>query len=642
MERQQQYVHRLAEIDAKVRRARLAPDVLIAQAAGLLAGRVGCRVDEAQAYLLQLASEQRREPHLVATELIAGLEAGLATNGVQLDEIVRPPRPEPPVQAPRPRSARAATPDWAAAVQQVLEAMPGRHTLLEAVRDAAGSVVDFTVVAATPLIHEDQARRKQPDPVGSRIGVTNPDMVDGPIWQAWLGVLADGEPREVGPTLHVGRSELDPAEIIISSRVTRVGHGVLTSWIRHDEEERLTERVTQTERLGNLGWGEADLITGEVSWSDELYRIYERDPALGPMMGDESQALTVPEDLPIHRKAAEQFGRGETVDVSYRVRINGRVKYLRTVLDAVRDLNGRPIRVYGIIQDITVRENIRAKLADVERQLHEQRQTLAAEHRLTRQLQHIVLPVPDVPVDLPGLRVALRYLPAEQASRVGGDWYHAAPADDGSVILAVGDVAGHGIQAATAMAEMRHTLAALTLTTTSDPAELLGHLNRLLCGGRSTTETATAVIARYEPADATLTWAQAGHPPPLRSSGGITAELPRPAGIMLGALSDARYATARLRLDLGDLILFYTDGLIEHRDHRLGDGLVPVVATLDRIAASSSTNPLADLLGQLRRANPDDDTCLLAVRRLPGEPADGRFNCAGGRPRRGSRSGRVN
>ena len=140
------------------------------------------------------------------------------------------------------------------------------------------------------------------------------------------------------------------------------------------------------------------------------------------------------------------------------------------------------------------------RLAEAERQLAEQRRTLAAEHALAARLQQIILPIPDGPLDLPGLRVALRYLPAVQEHFVGGDWYHAAELRDGSVLLAVGDVAGHGTPAATAMAQLRHALRALAVTTT-DPGVLLGLLNRLtydldleqpeLCG--------TAVIARYRP-----------------------------------------------------------------------------------------------------------------------------------------------
>jgi len=71
-----------------------------------------------------------------------------------------------------------------------------------------------------------------------------------------------------------------------------------------------------------------------------------------------------------------------------------------------------------------------------------------------------------------------------------------------------------------------------------------------------------------------------------------------------------------------DLLLFYTDGLIEHRRHTLAEGLAPVVATLNDISASGSQQPLADLLARLRRANPDDDTCILAVRHQTSAPPE--------------------
>src|SRR2546430_6084187 len=166
--------------------------------------------------------------------------------------------------------------------------------------------------------------------------------------------------------------------------------------------------------------------------------------------------------------------------------------------DAIHDGTGRTLKVYGILQDVTARETARARLADVERQLREHQRSLAAEHQLAAQLQHIILPIPERPIDLPGLRVAVRYLPAERASRVGGDWYHAATMPDGAVLLAIGDVAGHGLQAATTMAQLRHALAALTVTTT-EPAELLSHLNRLLCASTAVASTATAEVGPLEP-----------------------------------------------------------------------------------------------------------------------------------------------
>jgi serine phosphatase RsbU (regulator of sigma subunit) len=127
------------------------------------------------------------------------------------------------------------------------------------------------------------------------------------------------------------------------------------------------------------------------------------------------------------------------------------------------------------VQDVTDRENGVQRLSEAERQLAEQRRTLAAEHDLAAHLQQIILPIPDAPTELPGLKVALRYLPAGQECLVGGDWYHAAALRDGSVLLAVGDVAGHGVQAATSMAQLRHAPHALAVTTT-DPGRLLAHL----------------------------------------------------------------------------------------------------------------------------------------------------------------------
>jgi serine phosphatase RsbU (regulator of sigma subunit) len=276
--------------------------------------------------------------------------------------------------------------------------------------------------------------------------------------------------------------------------------------------------------------------------------------------------------------------------------------------------------LYGIVQDVTPQESSRAQLAEVEQLLREHQQSLAAEHQLAAQLQQIVLPVPAEPFDLPDLRVGVRYLPAEEASLVGGDWFHAAPADDGTVVLAIGDVAGHGIPAATVMAQLRHLLAGLTVTTTTDPDQLLSHLNRLLY--RIGT-TATAAVARYHPGTREIVWAQAGHPAPLHTRAGSTTLLPQPRGPLLGAIRNARYDTATVALQPGDLLLYYTDGLIERRNAPADAGRAPVIDALNEISTSGSRQPLADLLARLRRANPHDDTCILAVRhRLLNTTAD--------------------
>jgi serine phosphatase RsbU (regulator of sigma subunit)/anti-sigma regulatory factor (Ser/Thr protein kinase) len=619
MEPRQLYLNLLEELRGTAELER-DPQRLVDRAAGLLAGRVGCPVREAQSHLLRLADEQGRDPAEVAAEILAVLDAPASTGGAHtvrsaVDDVLRPPAGLDPG-----RVDGGDLPLGLGTVQDVLNSLPGPYSWVVPVRDETGAVVDFVVQAVSPAAFDVNGRQGN-DLVGLSVAEIYPAIKDGPIWDINLRVLADGQPREISPYRWAGDSDGTPAESVYSVRIHRLGSGLLVGWVRHDEDSRQVERMAQTERLGNLGWAEWDLANEQVIWSDGMYRIYERDRSEGPLSNEEAATLVLPDDRPLMIQAGENFAAGLTADLTYRIRVGSRVKHVRLVADAVRDSAGRPLKVYGIVQDVTARENARLRLAEVERQLHEHQRTLAAEHRMAAQLQQIILPIPEAPVDIRGLRVAVRYLPAERASRVGGDWFHAAEVSDGGVLLAVGDVAGHGIQAATTMAQLRHALSALAVTTTTDPAALLGHLNHLLCAGRAAVDTATAVIAYYDPHDRTLTWAQAGHPAPLRTRAGVTVELPRPRGPLLGVLADAEYERASVAFEPDDLLLLYTDGLVENRDQGVSDGLAPVIEALNRITAEGSTQPLADLIAQLRRANPDDDTCILAARPLPAVPA---------------------
>jgi serine phosphatase RsbU (regulator of sigma subunit) len=625
----QGYLRRVAEIDEAVRRAHRDPDVMLERAAGLLAGRVGGRIDDARTHLLQLAVEQARDPHDVAAEIVSALQGPSASDtrrmraevhevlGIPRRTGLRTQRPSaallpPPASSSTATSGPASADQWTCVVQQMLDAMGGRHILVVPVHHE-GATVDFRIAAASPSV-TDLSGRRGADLLGRRLAELWPLVVDTPAWRLLHDALAAGEPREVGPFRYPGGDDRVRHELILTIRAYPIGPGLLATWERRDEESRLAERLDSTERLGNLGWAEWDLLTDRTVWSDGMYRIHERNPADGPLPRGAIERLVVPEDEPVLRQAAESFGCGETIDVLLRVRVGAGIKHLRVVADAVRDLEGRPLKLHGIVQDITARETSRAQLAEVERQLREHQESLAAEHRLAVQLQHIVLPIPDRPIDLPGLRVAVLYLPAERASRVGGDWYHAAAAPDGSVVLAVGDVAGHGVQAAATMAQLRHALAALVVTTTTDPAVLLSDLNRLLYEGGIWAATATMVLARYHPGTHTLEWAQAGHPAPLLSRNGTTVQLDRPAGPLLGAVRDPTYEVTTTTLTPDDVLVFYTDGLVEQRHHSLAEGLAPIVATLDRITAGRRRQPLADLIAQLDRANAEDDTCILAAR----------------------------
>ncbi|WP_379038806.1 SpoIIE family protein phosphatase [Paractinoplanes deccanensis] len=587
----------------------------VERAVGLLAGRARCRLAEAHRHLLRMGAEEGRDLIEVASGVIRMLDVSdpdtAAISGLDTGR--------PPVVAAEP--VRRFAP-WLGMVQRVLDVVPGMASFFTAERDLSGRLVDLVWAAASPeAVAPNGLRGTQL--LGLRISAHFPEALSSDRWQAYQHVLETGVPAVLGPFRHGAG--------LYTVRAHRLGEGLLLNWTRHDERPGgVNERLAGTERLGNLGWGEWDLLSGEIYWSDQVYRIYERDPRLGPLNQAESEALALPEDKPLRDAARQAFERGERVDVTTRVRVGGRIKHLRTVADASRDADGRPLRIFGIVQDVTERETSAQRLAEVERQLDEQRRDLAAEHELAGKLQRIILPLPDGPIELPGLKVALRYLPAGEKSLVGGDWYHAAELRDGSVLLAVGDVAGHGTRAAKTMAQLRHALRALAVTT-SDPGELLGHLNSLTCDlERETPElAATAIVARYDPARREIVWAQAGHPPPLLSRGGSTRPLERPAGPMLGVLDDARYETARLGFTVGDVLMLYTDGLVEHRRRDLDDGLATVMRTVDEAVRASPGQPLGELLSRLRQANPDDDTCILAARPVTGGTKDLRRHLAG-------------
>ncbi|MFC0529268.1 PP2C family protein-serine/threonine phosphatase [Phytohabitans kaempferiae] len=371
------------------------------------------------------------------------------------------------------------------------------------------------------------------------------------------------------------------------------------------------DRLARTERLGNLGWAEWDLTSDTVHWSDHLFEIYERDRAAGPATLSQSRDYIHADDLGRVDKAVQALiGDAQTIDVAFRIIVRSGVRHIRAIFEAERGAGGRIRMVYGIIQDVSAveaAERDRARLADIEAESAELQASLQTEHRVVTALQQVILPVPTGTVHRPGLRAAVRYQPAEEMARVGGDWFDLVQLPGDRTLLAVGDVAGHGMPAAATMARLRHAISALAVTT-DDPAQLLKYLNWMVCDDPAG-PTATAAVARFDPETSSVTWAQAGHPPPILLTRAGAAPLDRPDGMLVGAQRSSTYATATTPLAPGDTMLIYTDGLIERRTYD-SDWLGPVL----RAVAGAAELPLHALLARLQPANPDDDTCVLALR----------------------------
>jgi serine phosphatase RsbU (regulator of sigma subunit) len=236
---------------------------------------------------------------------------------------------------------------------------------------------------------------------------------------------------------------------------------------------------------------------------------------------------------------------------------------------------------------------------------------LAQQRHVTVELQRAILPLHDEPFDLPGLKAVVRYLPASHDSRVGGDWYITAELPSELVLIAIGDVAGHGLAAAAGMARLRGALAGLAITG-APPQQLVGWLNELVRHVDSE-HTASVVAGYYDPVSRVLSWAQAGHPPPVLVRGPKAWALPQPDGILLGA-GERGYDIASQQLETGDLLLLYSDGLVERRDRSIDDGLSTICA-----AACGTADPeavICAVLGAMGNTDTDDDTCLVALQTL--------------------------
>ncbi|MEV4769942.1 GAF domain-containing SpoIIE family protein phosphatase [Micromonospora humida] len=226
-------------------------------------------------------------------------------------------------------------------------------------------------------------------------------------------------------------------------------------------------------------------------------------------------------------------------------------------------------------------------------------------------LQHSMLP--QLPQS-PWVELAARYQPAADRVEVGGDWYDAFVQPDGDLVAAIGDVAGHDIEAAATMGQLRNLVRGNAFGRDDPVEELMRRLDATISGLRIPT-AATAVLARLRPVPGgvAVTWCNAGHPAPLLvTADGTVRLLDGRWEPLLGLTRPAPRTGARVLLAPGDTLLLYTDGLVERRDQSIDEGMAQLCA---RVAAAG-TRPAADLCDLLLSTGHrrEDDVALLALR----------------------------
>ncbi len=232
------------------------------------------------------------------------------------------------------------------------------------------------------------------------------------------------------------------------------------------------------------------------------------------------------------------------------------------------------------------------------------------EHHTANALQEAMLPTELPP--MPGARLRSVYVAGESELQVGGDWYDAFTLPSGGVGLSIGDVTGHGLDAAVVMGEIRQAIRSAAIEDQT-PSDVLEHADRALRRQRPQT-IATAGFAIYDPLTRTLQYAHAGHLPPVLCHADGRVEELRAEGLPLGMHDMSPAVPITVTLSPGTLLVFYTDGLIEfNRDAAAGERAL--IEALRVECRERSDNPA---LAIYRRVVPldaahSDDTAVLTL-----------------------------
>ncbi|MEY9846914.1 PAS domain S-box-containing protein [Streptacidiphilus sp. BW17] len=448
-------------------------------------------------------------------------------------------------------------------------------------------------------------------------------LVEAHEAQARLALLNDASTR-IGTTLDLQRTAEELVELVIPRFADFVTVDLLDSVVENgfgDDEPRIPEdgRVL----LRAVAVGEVDGIdmvgaADNVGQASKSAAVYAESLRTG-----RSILIDQVDEAALHRITAHP----DRVEPALKAGVHS---YLMVPLLARGAVLGGAefIRLVDTVpfspEDVALAEELAARAAiaiDNARLYRRERNTALM-------LQHALLP--QEIRTTPGLDIAYRYLPASVISEVGGDWFDVVPLSCGRVALVVGDVMGHGMQAAASMGQLRtaaRTLIAMDLA----PDRVLRRLDET-ASAVGEGQFATCVVAVFDPVDGSVSIACAGHlPPVLVDPDGNATLVELPTGAPLG-VGGVPFRSVEFTLPGDAVLCLYTDGLVERRDRDLDVGLDLLCRTvaekrasleercdavLDALAARSSEDDIAVIMAQALRRQAD----WIATLELSGDPA---------------------
>jgi PAS domain S-box-containing protein len=288
-----------------------------------------------------------------------------------------------------------------------------------------------------------------------------------------------------------------------------------------------------------------------------------------------------------------------------RKKADGAIYYSEQTITPIRDSAGKVSRFVSVAKDLT------AVRASLER---------SSKLGLARSVQQRMYP--DSPPETCGFDIAGMAIPADET---GGDYYDYLHLPHGGLALAVGDVSGHGFDAALHMVQARTLMRALVLTQ-SDPGVILGQLNGLLLDELDAHRFMTLVLACLQPGDGTMRYASAGHTTGylIGREGRVKAELPS-TGIPLGLIAGSAFGTIAVPgLEEGDILTLFTDGLIESIEDGASYGHASAIEEVRRHRHDTAAAIVRRVCEASRSfaPGPQDDDLTMVVCKVSGRPGD--------------------
>jgi PAS domain S-box-containing protein len=473
--------------------------------------------------------------------------------------------------------------------------------LLAAIRDEAGEVVDFEVEAINDAALAVLGMSSQEMAVGARLSEGRSVLFD-----AYRTILATGEAQELQlygyENEYRGRRVSGDFEL----RAAPVGDAILLTGRDVSPQRRAEAARLEAQENFRIAFDHAPIGMALIDLEGRYLAV---NPAFCRTFGRDADELlemrffdvTHPEDRAGSQALMRAMlsGKRDSARVERRyLRGDGSVLWGEASVALIRGADGEPRLFVSQIRDLT------------ERRRYER------EHELAVTLQRSLLPsrLPTVA----NASVAVRYRPGAPGVEVGGDWYDVVSLPTGEVGIAVGDVAGRGVPAAAVMGQLRTALRVFALSSPS-PARVVASLNDFM-RALDEPDMATLVYVVLDPETGALRYTSAGHPPALVvSADGRVRRLEGSRSVPIG-VANGRYDEATDRLEPGETLVAYTDGLVEEPGRPLDAGLERLEGAIAGAGGEVDDFCAGVLDATLAGTSAHDDVALLALRFEPLAP----------------------